>query len=300
MSTMQSTRRAKRMSTSRHQREAHKLLTSAHYRWIKTDANEHNHYHNQSHQIVVVVSSPRSESEALNRIKNTIRQHDRERQMSATPTHTVSKAQVYANMADPFLLKMPSDGRDAIRARYGAFCAWLKRVVEKHGPVRTTDLDDAAILIGFKGATVANARTAMGVVSYRTHDEDGHYWVAAMPSQVPDGVKIREQKPNPQTVSAVEPVMSDPNLSVPSPALLAAVNGTSPISESERELAVKVYGKGDEVSAAAQMLLETLGIKPPSAEALMYLGSAKAELEQARHAVDIATDAVAKALRALA
>lgn len=253
-----SSHRAKKMSTSKHQRECHKFLTSAGYAWVKTDSHEHNHYHHHAdramgmNHIIVTVSSPYSDSEGLKRVRDEIKRHDREREAHVAARaggQIVSNAQIYANMADAYLLRNQPDDRLSRGARGSAFTGWVKRVVEKHGPVMSADLNEAAALIGFNDASsVRQAKLDIGIVSYRTKGQDTRWW-SAMPYQAPDEFKIRKgNKPDNVGVEAVAP---DPNLQVPSPALVEA---TSP-------------PPADDTRAAALMLLESLGVKAPGAEA---------------------------------
>lgn len=276
-----SARRSKRMSTSRVQKRAHAMLTTAGYHWVKTDSHEHNHYHNATRQIVIVPSSPRSESAELAKVERYIRSHDRERQALNTQTKVTLVDQLVA-MGDAFLTNHEDQSQHAVSARLSALAAWARRACEKHGPIPTADMTSAAERLGYTERQIRGSRDTAGLASYKPGGH-GVGWMVALPEQVPESYKTRTTKPKSGViVEQPEPATDRDGTRPDIGAALVAPH------------AFPLNGKPEQTDAQAAFLMmaETLGLQLPGAEM-------KVSLERVRTSLQAALQSVEQALETL-
>lgn len=273
---------------STHQRRSHHTVMKAGYRFIRRDANDHNLYENDYGQRITVTGTPRNEDNAVRTLRSEIRRHIREREANVSTATTIKPATQYVAMADAFMLK-PLTGSlkgPAGAARAHAFDGWLKRVLERHGPVRSSDLIEAVETMGFNRIGLQRAKTAIGAVSYGVGAADGEgkkhmSWMTCLEHQLPADKRDRANRPRPFPVGveieAPEPTPApapalDPNTAIPSPALVAVTsNGAAKLTDQQ---------------AAALMLLESVGIKAPGQEVKEALYVAQTALRNASIAVE--------------
>ncbi len=266
-----SARRAKRMSTSRCQKRAHAMLTTAGYWWVKTDSHEHNHYHNDAHQMVIVPSSPRSESAELDKVERKIRTHDKEREAMNTQTKVSLVDQLVAT-GDSFLTNHSDQSRHAQMARLNALVKWMQRACEKFGPLPGAHLLAACERMGYSDGQVRKAKVMAHLASYKPGGH-GTGWFTALPHQVPEEYKARVQKSQelgvnveaPESVPVIEaPIVTEP------------LNGSvlKPLPKAEMT----------DQQAAAMMLLESLGVEIPSTEGIR--AALAVSIEEVEHALE--------------
>jgi hypothetical protein len=286
---------------STHQNAAHRILADAGYRFDRLDGQGHNHYRNEHDQEVIVAGTPRNSSEGINRIRNTIRRNQRDRQEAHVTIAQQSPALVdqLVAMADPLVLKPlgPNDHQksQAARIKYQAFVGWLRRVYEKHAPLPALPLEQAVQRLGFTQSQLHRAKKDLGVKSVRMADGSGHvgsgFWVSCLAHQVPEGsvpyggtraptlgVSVTKPEPEPEPegrlVSHLEVTKAgEIKLREPAP----EENGRPPMSEQQ---------------TAFLMMAESLGMKLPGQEAREALVKAGEALDDAHAALSAALEAL--------
>jgi predicted RNA binding protein YcfA (HicA-like mRNA interferase family) len=162
---------------SRHQKDADAILTEHGFEFVRRSGGHgSNVYKHPDGRRISVPATPRNNSEALQYLRQAIRSPrlglkagespaatpEKETQVSTT---TVSPVTLLLSMADPFLLKEPKSRRDA-SARNSALVGWMKRALEKHGPVESKDLIAACEEMGFSRSATVKARQAANVQSW--------------------------------------------------------------------------------------------------------------------------------------
>lgn len=291
------------MGQSTHQREAHPVLVEAGFAYMRTTGDAHNIYRDKHGHRITVASSPTSRSGAMETIKNLIRKAQRE---DSDVSATSSTAPLIAE-ADSFLLKKQTS-RHGVQARNAALTKWIRRVVEKHGPMDQKILMQACEEMGFGLSVTKWARVHAGVVPYVIPGEGagkgkGQFTTfIGLDFQVPEGATrlgrkpkaaVADERPEPEPVNLL-----DRNGAPPKPmdrlpvevveSIHGANNGESPdpredprphydpaLHDPEPELVPEAAPERvwpaevpfapepqpAEVTAAAQMLLESLGLK---------------------------------------
>lgn len=202
-------------------------------------------------------------------------------------TQTIDPVDALIAGADAFLLR-PATDQNSRNARYSALIGFVKRTIERNGPTPAAHLTEAIVRLGYSKDRANDAKRSAGVVSYRIKEGDKMLWVNALPHQVPEGHSYRkDQNTGGLKPHDVQVTLSDPNEAVPSPALIAATNGVSSVSRGEYALAKAVLAPDNstEVSAAAIMLLESLGIKMPGQDAKDALEAAHEALQRTEAAL---------------
>lgn len=252
---------------TRHQRWADKVLREHGYSFLRSGTNHHNVYENEHGQRVTVASTPRNEGNARRMLLQDVARHTKER--PAVSTNTANPADLYLSMADTFLMTTPVDRRGK-GARFSALQSWLKRVLERHGPVPSAALIEAAERIGYGRIQLQEARNLVGAASFN----DSGTWKVCLPEQLPVGKESRA--PSHPIELGVDPIKPE----------LAP-------EEIAPKLVLQTNGKISDQQAAALMLLESLGIKQPGDDARLALLKAAEALTAARAALDEALVALA-------
>ncbi len=257
---------------SPYQREAHKRLLAAGFEFTHRGGKSANFYRHPNGATFRVHSTPTNPSSTLKIVDDVIRRSDKGTDMGTT-TGIDPTAPLVA-LADTYLLTKPKLGPRSFvyRSHFAAFEVWVKRCLEKYGPMDPKLLDAAAERIGFSGQQTSRARVNIGAVAYTTTNpgggKGGNPRFVALAHQVPEGVSLAGRK---HEASGVEPVAPDPgdilteDLNDPQPPLVEAhVPDDAPDPQpaaAPRAIYGKVEIKDGEVAAAAQMLLDSLGIK---------------------------------------
>lgn len=332
---------------SKFQRDADQVLTDADFSFVRRTGHSSNLYHHDDGRKIIVHATPRNPSNAMGYIKQKLRNPEtaKQRQGIEDPMATTeaSVATRMVALADPFLFNQEDNSRHATRARASALASWVKRAVERYGPVLAGDLSEACASMGYSASSLAKARVAAGVVGYVVPGSakgKGQLsaWVC-LSHQVPEGASVTGRRTRAELTASqngVEPVEPDPVLRD-----VAFIDGPDTIDESAggdpshplnrppehsgvsladaRELkrfareadavdaafrepagSVGLPDGGAEVSAAAQMLLETLGLKTMDPVALEQLIYAQAQLGHAGRYIDAARSALNSAVARLA
>lgn len=291
-----------RMGKMAHQRKADRMLRAAGFHFTRIDGANHNHYRNDNEVEVVVPGSPRSSSQDLQRIRDVIKKSLKKEEAMPTSTSNVTVVDRMVAMADPFLLKeLPEDpDRLAIQARNQALAGWVRRVIEKHGPVSGNDLRAAAERIGFSHHHVTRARKDAGVLAFRAGGVKTA-WLVGLDYQVPKNSAVYGAS---RSSNGVQTEAPEPQ---PEPSIENKAAGTAPLAGSgvshlvadesgvtmrETPAASNGARKLTDQQAAALMLLESLGIHQPGDEAKRALENASKALDDAHAALSMALEAL--------
>lgn len=301
---------------SKHQRAADTLLVEAGFEFKRRTGQSGNLYHHPDGRHTCVHATPRNPSSALHMLRTLLGNPDvhRERQgievEVATTTPDAPLATRLIALAPEMLFKREDNSRHAVAARNSALASWVKRSVERHGPLLASDLAEATTQIGYGNSQLAKARLAAGVVGYVVPGSakgKGQLpaWVA-LPHQVPEeasvtGRRTREElrasengvqpfagepeaeaTPAPETAQSLVDdgwsagVETQPEPALPPPAAFDDAYVENPAAkpwtpEPITKVALKPLQparglllpdtQNAEVSAAAQMLLDSLGLK---------------------------------------
>lgn len=290
-----------------HQRQMHQLVMSKGYRFKRGDAASHNIYENDYGQHITVPGTPRSDGNSRRAILQEIRRHDREREGNVTTTTGASVVDQMVALAGDYLMKPPKDNSKATqRARSTAIAGWLKRVLERHGPVATNTVKEAAERLGIPPSALQNARAVTGTRSISQGNTGG--WLMCLPHQVPAdrnataGPQHKDPtKRAPQ--SDVEPEQAE---RPPTPNIVRLVpnlhgedqDGTRPgaaaalVSSAFAEPAQNGKRELTEQQAALLLMAESLGLQLPGESARLALVSAQSALRAAQLAVENAMEAL--------
>lgn len=234
-------------------------------------------------------------------------------------------------MADPFLLKEPTDRR-GIGARRSAMLKWTQRALERNGPVPSPVLFDAADEIGFNKLTFEKIRKDAGVIVYR---QDGVNW-ACLEHQLPEGAvrlgRGRKETPNGVVSEAVEPPehpIGENNGEGPEPreersedyiagaadtasTLIKAgwsasgLPGLKPLPKDwvgpamtprSPESAAPTPTQDGDVTAAAQLLLSSLGLKTADPDVAVWAREAHNLLQRAQADTKVAMERIERIIR---
>lgn len=263
---------------STHQERAHKYLVSQGWEFDRQSGKTSNVYKHKDGRRVIVDATPTNPSNAMNHIRQaiTIREEGE--------VHTqVSKTAPLVAMADPFLLKIPTN-RTGVNARRSAYVAWMKRAMEKYGPLESELLYDASGEMGITKNVCKAVRTELGIVGYKLPGDSTVY--ASFEANLPEDASRLGRRPNPSSLGvqaeAQEPAehpIGENNGAGPEPREEPAQalepsgipglsklppdwvgpSATAPVQQWAPNAAL-LDGDGD-VGAAAQLLLQSLGLK---------------------------------------
>lgn len=267
---------------SAHQRRCHAILRDAGYSWERMDGNAHNHYVNDYGQRYVTVGSPKNTDQGINRLRDTIRRQTRERQEQNVKQSQIepSLADQLVAMADPFLLKqIDMSNRAAMLARAAAFDKWLKRSLEKHGPLYAVVLENAAERIGFPRSNVSSSRKRIGAVAYREKAS----WMVCFPYQLPAN---KQKRRTGKEVELGVQIEEKPPIESITHEQAAVIAGHAVIENGKPAAAIR------EQQAAFLMMAEAMGMKMPGDEARDALRQASAALDDAHAALSAAIEAL--------
>jgi len=278
-----------------HQRKMHRQVLGAGYRFLKTDSRNHNVYVNDHKQRVIVPGTPKNEGHAERFTRSEIKRHKEALATKEAPVSTsaVSEATKFIAMAEPIMLSPPASIKEA-RRRNEAFNRWMKRVLEKYGPVPSRDLMDAVEQMGFTVTThVTQAKKAINAISFRGDHQDNKRWMICLDYQLPEGKQRIQPHPKSKTqVEVEEPTLArsgrDIEAVIPGTPLMPQIvlNEMPTRHDIVPDLPVNGNGVPSETSAAALLLLESLGIKAPGVEAREALVKARKSLQESQAAVD--------------
>lgn len=316
-------RRASNRGHSLHQDRAHKYLTSQGFDFYRMSGKTSNVYRNKAGQIIMVNATPTSPSNEMNHLRQAV-QNGKEGKVA---TQAQSPTVALVAMADPFLLKTPT-GRVAVQARNAALAGWVKRCLERHGPLNPKILMSAGRELGFSDSQLTRARTAAGAVAYTIPGSGAgkgkgqNPTLVALDHQVPEGASVigRSAKP---PVLGVQPEAPEHPIGenngegpepreepaqAPDPIDWDGTGATAPLMPSESGLKTPVPARAfmqldetvrmdGDVGAAAQLLLSSLGLKTldPAVHSLLRA----AEITARRVSEDAAANhaAILKALQ---
>lgn len=319
---------------TRVQREAHAILTEHGFEYVRQTGKGMNMYRHPDGRTQSVAATPRNADNTMHMLRQNLNnphvqrvKQRKEAQVAATQTPVDLVTKIVA-MADPFLLKEHNGSREAVLARASAFEGYVKRVVEKHGPVATLDLTEAVERIGFSHHQLAKARASLGLGAFREGGPSGGKWVIAFPYQMPEDKRPRQQETtrngvpiesheNGVQVEADDPVETPAESPEKLPEAVLAASGrvvvhppAPDVETAERILteaprvldrtAVPFERSGDtDVRAAAELLLSSLGVKMPGEDARQALRDARAALRAANDMVLKADAACTMAIESL-
>lgn len=325
-------------SNTKFQRDADKILVGEGFIYERQTAKTANRYVHPDGRVLTVSATPRNPSNAMTLLKQKLRNADvhliRQGKEAMPTKSTVDPTAPLVSMADSFLLREHDGSREAVQARAHAFNGWVKRVLERHGPMPSTQLEDAAAKIGFTRHQVAKARKALNVSAWRQGLSGGSgagHWVVGLPHQIPENKmvygELRERPDNGVAVvsedAALEPVdtlaVTDstgdgselfaapeepPSPSLDEPIAVFSSRGEQALAELKRAGEARELDRAaipfasNDAQAAALILLETLGVKMPGDEARLELRSAMAACREAATAASRAATACERALQA--
>jgi hypothetical protein len=322
------------MGRTKHQRQADDLLTAHGFVFQRRTGHGANLYHHPDGRKQVVNGTPQNPAGEYARIKREIRgTTTKGTDVSTTPQDVTNPVTLYVSMSDPFLLKQPKS-RLEIAARQQALAGWVKRVLERHAPVKAMDLQAAALQMGFKERQIREARLAAGAVAFTIpgasvgQGKGSSISWAALPHQVPEDASLLGRKRDVQASNGVAAVREEEpaGMTISPP---DAVTTTVPGEHFRQELASPAPGDGgigvapvspeddtpatpapttpaavssenrDGVAAAAQLLLGELGVKMPGEEARQGLRDAMASVRATQEAAARAMAALERALESL-
>lgn len=300
---------------SKHQEDAHKLLTDEGFSFERQLAGTKNVYRHTDGRRITVAATPRNPGVALGWIKQSIRSPlqegqtgtRREKDVATTPKQSPTTPLVA--MADPFLLKEQTT-KHGKAARNAALAKYVERVLAKHGPMPAKLLEAACVELGFARHHVVRARGEASAVAWRAGGRQTG-WMVGLESQVPADVTVYGRESAPKNGVAVE--VGENNGTGPEPreepvaahSLFTAEPHAATEPEAAPESLVadpseEEFGKlltrppllredGGDVEAAAQLLLSSLGLRtahPRMGEGLdsldEFLGDLEWRIGQAR------------------
>lgn len=231
-----------RRGRATHQNKMDKILREHNYEFLRVDSHLHNIYVNEHGQRVTVPCSPKSSGNSQRMMMQDIARQARERN-GMTTTPTVNPADQLIAMADSFLLTQPSDknGRGA-KARHSALQGWIKRVLERHGPIASATLTEAGERMGFARTTLQAARDGVGVVSFNAGGTPSK-WMVCLPYQLPEGFNARK------TIKSITAMGVSVEAPEPKPVETptTATNGTKPLSDQQQAFLLMAESLGMEL-----------------------------------------------------
>lgn len=327
---------------SKHQRAADTLLVEAGFEFKRRTGQSGNLYHHPDGRHTCVHATPRNPSSALHMLRTLLGNPDvhRERQgieeEVATTTPDAPLATRLIALAPEMLFKREDNSRHAVAARNSALASWVKRSVERHGPLLASDLAEATTQIGYGNSQLVKARLAAGVVGYVVPGSakgKGQLpaWVA-LPHQVPEEASVTGRRTREElkaSENGVQPFAGEPEVEAtpatetaqslvddgwsagvetqpepPTPEEIerfhreaamvdAAFHTSAPIEKVALKPLAPVAGsltlpeqQSAEISAAAQMLLDSLGLKVMDPTIREQVFALRQELNMLHHAVE--------------
>lgn len=311
------------------------MLEAAGFVWVRKTGHEGNVYrHELTNMRLIVSSTPRNSSQELKKLERRIRNATGGDPMATTEQRPTAKI---IAMADPFLLKEPTSKLET-GARNSALVGYVKRVLDKHGPLEGALLMGALDELGFRRSAAFKARAEAGGVGFIAADGKK---LVGLEHQVPEGATILgrpRELPEPSGVQATdEHPIGENNGETPEPreepvqSLIddgwsAGVETQAPVIELEPEalaepVAIPVLDswpggslppadptaipfqairEDGDVIAAAQLLIQSLGIKTVAPEVLSFIEQAEAQLEMTREGVKRAENLLTRIRECLA
>lgn len=334
---------------SHHQENAHKLLSSHGFEFDRMTSGTKNVYTHEDGRRIVVSATPKNPSVDLGYIRQQMTSPRQDipagrNEGTMATTTAPSPTAPLTTMADPFLLKEPTT-REGQRARSSALAGWVKRALERHGPLEPKILMSAGHELGFSDSQLNRARKDAGAVAYTIvgsgagKGRGGNPTWVALEHQVPEGASVIGRGTKPSEPSGVQPEAQEPpehpigenNGAGPEPREEPAQapdpidwdgTGVPPLNQSEKTgtllppltgpIALKplptqgqtprggwsITEDGD-VGAAAQLLLQSLGLKVMGPEVAQAINAAAIHIRRSRDEIELAQTAIRKALIAV-
>lgn len=306
-------RQATTRGHSAHQEWAHKFLCSQGWEFDRQTSKTGNVYKHSDGRIVSVDATPMSHTNARNHLRQAITLREGIEVATTTPSPTAP----LVAMADPFLLKEPTS-REGARARYAASVGWIKRVLERHAPVASPLLFKAGAEIGLSKYTLEKARIDAGAVAFK----QAGVVMVCLEHQLPEGSsRVGRARKDPELGvqhEAAEHPIGGNNGDGPEPREEPAralepsgipglnklppdwVGPGQPVSQSGRVVDMSQVapfaGDGD-VSAAAQLLLSSLGLKVMDPRVQECVRRAESHNQRATEELTLMKTALREALR---
>lgn len=314
-----------------HQNKSHKFLLSQGWDFYRQSGKTANVYRHPDGRTVIVNATPTSPSNEFNHLRQKIT--IREEHEVPTTTPKVKPTTPLVAMADPFLLKEATTTRERA-ARNHALAGWVKRVLEKHGPLPATTLEAAAVELGFARHHVTAARSKAGASAWRAGGKRSG-WMVGLSHQLPEDRTAYGRESEPE--SGIQHVQGDNNGAGPEPreepatakipgwntpearsihdheplsgalspsgeeALVSAppdpaqLDGPLPPAPLGADIPFK--GDGGEVSAAAQLLLSSLGLKTLDPDVIDKIRQAEIRARRSKEDAGITHALIEQALR---
>lgn len=264
-----------------HQREADPILRKAGYSFSHMDSHNHNVYYNDHRQRIVVFGSPRVPSRALKAIHTQIARHEKERTPVTTATVDRPRTTHLIAMA-PSILTEPGSAQKRNRihlaARYNAATQWVRRVVERHGPLPAGELRAACAELGIDDYSWRRISSDLGLQLYRGEGKKAS-WFWCLPHQMPEGKAASRSMGNKEEgVEIGVKVEVDDVPSAPDADTQQLGHGLDEVPV-PTELAMNGKAPGGDVEAAVALLMESLGKTGPSQDKLRGFMEKLAEAE---------------------
>lgn len=271
---------------TKHQRDADRLLTGRGFVFERRTNHGSNLYFHPDGRSVTVNGTPSNPQGEYDRIR-------RQTELPMKGDEVQSKTEVgpaaqYVALADQELFRDTKNRAD-IRRKQSALVGWMRRVLERCGPVISRDMMTAGEQMGFSYAQLTRARTDGGIVAYtipgaaRGKGKGQNTVYAALDYQVPEEASVVGRRPKQTEVSVIAEEESE---TVPEPPPAPEPGeATRALSEILGPRAALNGAQEGDVAAAALLLLESLGVKKPGDEAREALRQAEDRLDEALQAV---------------